>query len=67
MASAFKRERLADLRKRRRLSYADMARVCGVSPSALYYWETGKRSPRLESVRKVARALGVRADTLLTL
>ena len=58
-------ERLLAARAARRLSQADLARRAGIQPSALCHFETGRRRPSFDNLRRLADALGVTADYLL--
>jgi transcriptional regulator with XRE-family HTH domain len=51
--------RLSALRQARGLTGEQLARRIGVSRQALWYWETGRRTPRPEQLAKVAEQLGV--------
>ena len=43
------------LRTNARLSLSDVARVCGVDPSTVHRWESGKRTPRGLAAMRYAR------------
>jgi transcriptional regulator with XRE-family HTH domain len=57
--------RLTALRQARRLSGEQLAQRIGVSRQALWYWETGRRTPRPEQLGKVAAELGVDPSELI--
>jgi transcriptional regulator with XRE-family HTH domain len=42
-----------------------LAERAGVAPSTVYEAETGRRTPELESLKKIAAALGVKVADLL--
>ena len=54
------------LRKKRNLSQKDLADRMGVSNSYVSMLERGQRSPPLETIELIAKALGVRAEALLS-
>ena len=56
---------LRQLRTARRLSQSDIARVAGVSPSAISQVESGSRGLGLDTVIAIAEGLGVGLDELL--
>ena len=45
--------------KQHNLTYAKLARKCGLTETAIAYHCSGKRSPTLESAEKVLAALGL--------
>jgi transcriptional regulator with XRE-family HTH domain len=53
------------LRSRKRLSQKTLADKVGISVSYVSMLERGQRSPPLETVEKVAKALGVKPAQLL--
>lgn len=56
--------RLAALRKKKGISKADMARICGISRQAYGMYEQGERTPS-DSVKKViAETYGVTVDSI---
>ncbi len=56
---------LRSLRSNRRLSQSDVARVAGVSPSAISQAEAGRRGLGLDTVIAIADGFGVSIDHLL--
>lgn len=58
-------EGLRELRASRRLSQSDVARVAGVSPSAISQAEAGHRGLGLDTVLAIAEGYGVSLDALL--
>ncbi len=58
-------EGLRDLRASRRLSQSDVARIAGVSPSAISQAEAGYRGLGLDTVIAIAEGFGVSLDQLL--
>ena len=60
-------EGLRRLRQERHLSQADLARLAGVSPSAISQAESGYRGLALDTLLTLAEALGISLDDLLVL
>ncbi len=58
-------ERLAELRKKKKLSQKALAEQIGLSKIQAHRYETGTSQPTLEVIKKLAVALGVSADHLL--
>jgi transcriptional regulator with XRE-family HTH domain len=56
---------LRRIREERRLSQADLARLAGVSPSAISQAEAGHRGLALDTLLTLAEALGIGLDDLL--
>ncbi len=56
---------LKDLRKRSRLSQAELARRVSVDTSLVSRWEAGERAPSAQNVVDLAVALGISVDYLL--
>ncbi len=56
---------LRDLRRTRRLSQADVARLAGVSPSAISQAERGRRGLSLETLLDLTSRLNITLDELL--
>ena len=57
---------LERIRKERNLSQRDVARLAGVTPSAISQAESGRRGLSVETVLGLAERLGVRLDELFT-
>ena len=57
--------RIRALRETRGLNLHELARLCGISASALSLIETGKRDLRVTSLYRIAAALRVAAGELL--
>lgn len=51
--------RLRDLRLSRALSQRDLAQLSGVAQQTVVDLELGRREPRLQTIRRLAQALGV--------
>lgn len=59
--------RLKELRIKRKITQQDLADHLHVSQNAIYNWENGKRMPKMETVEKLAEALGIPTVQLLGL
>ncbi len=57
--------KILNLRCDRKVSQQDLARACGITPSALSKIEAGINSPRANIIWKIARNLGVTVEYLL--
>ena len=57
--------RLAELRKKQRLTQKELAQRVKVSPKTIGAYETGLRKGPVEKWRAIAKALGVKLETLL--
>jgi transcriptional regulator with XRE-family HTH domain len=64
MASIFP-DRLRIAREQKGLTQSQLAERAGFQPSAVSHFESGRRSPSFENLRKLADALGVAIDYLL--
>jgi len=58
-------ERLRAERERRQLTQTEVAKRCGLEPSAISHFETGRRSPSFANLKRLADALSVTIDYLL--
>lgn len=58
-------ERLRLARERRKLSQTDLAEHTGLQASAISHFETGKRAPSFENLKKLADSLNVSIDFLV--
>ncbi len=58
-------ERLRSSRELRGLSQADLAVKSGLQASAISHFETGRRSPSFDNLRRLADALSITTDYLL--
>jgi transcriptional regulator with XRE-family HTH domain len=59
-------ENLQRLRNKAGLSQAGLADRSGISVNTIQNWEIGRHQPRLEALPKLAAALGVGVEALLT-
>lgn len=51
--------RIKSIRRAEGINQNQLANLVGISKSSMSEWETGKREPRLDTIRKIANALGV--------
>lgn len=58
-------QKLRDLRRRRGLTLAEVAKALGVDESSVGHWEKGRRSPLLAHLRKLAVVLDVPFEELV--
>ncbi len=58
-------ERLATLRRQKGMTGQALADAIGIHVTQLRRYEAGKSQPTLDVLRKLARSLGVSADTLV--
>jgi transcriptional regulator with XRE-family HTH domain len=56
--------RLAEHRRQRRLTQAELAVLAGVAPSTIYKLEKGLHRPQFRVVRRIAAALQVEPDEI---
>lgn len=59
--------RLKSARDRRDLSQGDLARLSKIDQTHLSHFESGRREPNTDNLRRLCRALDVTADYLLEL
>lgn len=59
------RQRYAEARLLRKLSFADIAQRSGINPSQVSHFSTGQRMPSWYNLRSLALALNVSIDYLL--
>ena len=58
-------ERLKSLRESKKLKQSELAKEFKVSQSTIAMWETGKRDPDSESIKRVADYFNVSIDYLM--
>jgi len=58
-------ERLRRIREEKRMNQTDLAARTGFQPSAISHFESGRRSPSFDNLKKLADALAVTIDFLL--
>lgn len=56
---------ISKLRNEKGLNQRDLAKLLGVSNGAVGMWETGKRQPDLDTIKKIASFFNVSVDDLL--
>jgi DNA-binding XRE family transcriptional regulator len=56
--------RLRELREFLEIPQAEFARRCGLSIRGLRLIESGEHQPKLETARKIAKALGTRVEVI---
>lgn len=56
---------LANIRKEKNMTQTDLAEKCSLKLAAYNHYETGRREPNLETLKKLASALDVTVDDLL--
>ncbi len=56
---------IRELRKQAHLTQGDLAKAVGAGQSAVSHWENGDSVPSLDKIPKLAKILGVSAQTLL--
>lgn len=57
---------LKELRKERKMTQAELAKIMNVSQEAISCWERGKRDPSCEDLKKLADIFNVTLDYLLS-
>ena len=60
-------KRIKMARQYRKIKHKELARLCGVSPSALCHFERGRNAPKRETFIAVCKALNISSDFLLGL
>lgn len=58
-------DRLRELRKEKKLTQEDIAKMFNISNNAVYSWEVGKTQPSIEIITKLAQYFNVTTDYLL--
>ena len=58
-------DRLRKLRKARKLTQKELASLIGVKNSVISFYEVGDRTPSLEALIKLSKALRISTDVLL--
>lgn len=59
------RQRLREAMKEKGMSAWSLAEACGIYRRAVYNWLAGTGTPRMRTLPKLARVLGVSVDWLL--
>ena len=60
-------ENLKEARLKSGISQKDLAENIGVAKSTYSLYESGKREPNVDTIKKIASSLNVSADTLLSI
>ena len=58
-------QRIRDLRKQKKMSQSELAKIIGVTQTTITAWETGKAEPSSSTVANLADYFGVTTDYLL--
>ncbi|WP_027826369.1 helix-turn-helix domain-containing protein [Ligilactobacillus saerimneri] len=58
-------QRIRDLRKQKKMSQSELAKIIGVTQTTITAWETGKAEPASSAVANLADYFGVTTDYLL--
>ncbi|MBQ6815746.1 MAG: helix-turn-helix transcriptional regulator [Clostridia bacterium] len=58
-------DRLRKLRKERKLTQKELAALVGIKNSVISFYEVGDRTPSLEALIKLSKALRISTDVLL--
>lgn len=58
-------ENIKRIRKERGLTQKRLGEICGIAEPNIRKYENGKQNPKLETVEKIASALGVSAFELM--
>jgi len=58
-------DRLRKARKAKQLSQTELAERAGLQPSAISHFETGRRAPSFDNLKRLADALSASLDYLL--
>ncbi|SMB97834.1 DNA-binding transcriptional regulator, XRE-family HTH domain [Thermanaeromonas toyohensis ToBE] len=56
---------LKEVRIRKKLTQAELARAVGLAQSTIANYEMGRRIPRLHIAQKIAKVLGTRVDNII--
>lgn len=58
-------DRIRDIRKKKKMTQKELAELCGMYDSQIRKYELGSQNPKLESIQKIASALGVNITDLV--
>lgn len=58
--------RYCELRDRKNLKDADVAKACGITPSTFSDWKKGKSAPNADKLRKISAFLDVSMEYLIS-
>lgn len=57
-------ERLKEIRKQKRITQVELAKMCHVSQGTIANWEAGTRTPDLDTIGMIANLLAEAAETI---
>lgn len=57
-------DKIFALRRAARMSRQDLADLLGMTPTAVYKWESGESQPNIDTLKKLAEYFGVSMDEL---
>ena len=57
--------RIKEIRKKKGMTAAELARLVNTTPVSISRYETGKRTPTINKAAEIAAALGVTVDELI--
>lgn len=52
-------EKLRDIRKEKGFTQKELGNMLGITPQMIAQYESGKRKPKLETLQRIAEALGI--------
>jgi len=58
---------LRQLRQQKKLTQEELAEICNFDRSAIGFWENGKRIPKLDTLFRIAKGLGVPLEQIIAL
>lgn len=58
-------EKIKTLRRKKRLTQKQLGDLCGMADSAIRRYESGRAKPKIETIEKIANALGVPLNKLI--
>jgi transcriptional regulator with XRE-family HTH domain len=58
-------ERLRTVRNSIEMTQSQLALIAGLKPSAISHFETGRRAPSIQNLRRISHALCITTDYLL--
>lgn len=56
---------IREMRERKRVTQAELAKVLGITPGAVSLWECGRREPDIDCLKAMARYFGCTVDDLI--
>ena len=58
-------QKIRELRQARAWTQHELALKVGVQPQAVYFWETGRRTPQVPQLRKLGQLFGLCSDEIV--